>query len=416
MSGDHSARTPDSIAGVGAGWPFPLRLHGSATRARRHSRREVVHPQPQSDCTLPTQGVGKAPTEHGLDPVPRPPHGLNQKGQPGQKIRWWTPNSPQGVTASVGLNFLILFAGSVALAQAATVASEPAVLPPDVSTNQKYWMVEDAKEREKLPLYLTIPAAKPEELTPANGYPKPETFLTWHRSHGDNSGARYSALDQINRQNVTNLQVAWIYHSKDGSNAIQCNPIIVRDVMIVPTPGKFVVGVNAENGQELWRFKPEGRPGISRVDLLARQFFCKRTRSVLRRPISLCAESQKRPGDRPFWPRWTGRFCRAGRRMNLAPPRPGRPSLTIPSWCPDLKRMSGDLTSCRAGSAGPFIPCRTPANLATTPGIARKVTGPTIGPAWRWMRCAALLTSPRPGRSRISSGCGIAATIFLPIA
>src|SRR5208282_3840080 len=99
-------------------------------------------------------------------------------------------------------------------------------------------------------------------LTPANGYPKRKTFLTWQRSHGDNSGARYSALNRINRQNVTNLQVAWIYHSKDSSNAIQCNPIIVRDVMIVPTPGKFIVGINAENGQELWRFKPEGRPAF----------------------------------------------------------------------------------------------------------------------------------------------------------
>src|SRR2546423_9060188 len=68
------------------------------------------------------------------------------------------------------------------------------------STKRDYWAVEDAKAREKLPLYKTIPAAKPEELTPANGYPKPETFLTWHRSHGDNGGMRYSALKQINRQ------------------------------------------------------------------------------------------------------------------------------------------------------------------------------------------------------------------------
>jgi quinoprotein glucose dehydrogenase len=152
---------------------------------------------------------------------------------------------------------LVLFA--VVLAATTVVSTAQAVEP---STNQNYWAVEDAKAREKLPLYLTIPAAKPEELTPANGYPKRKTFLKWERSHGDNSGARYSALNQINRQNVTNLQVAWIYHSKDGSNAIQCNPIIVRNLMIVPTPGKFVVGVNAENGQEVWRFKPEGRPAF----------------------------------------------------------------------------------------------------------------------------------------------------------
>jgi quinoprotein glucose dehydrogenase len=126
----------------------------------------------------------------------------------------------------------------------------------------KYWAVEDPKEREKLPLYKVIPAARPEELTPANGFPKRETFLTWHRSHGDNGGTRFSALNQINRQNVTNLQVAWTYHSRDGSNNIQCNPIIVNGVMFAPTPGKFIVAVNAENGTEMWRFKPAGRPAF----------------------------------------------------------------------------------------------------------------------------------------------------------
>src|SRR5258705_11612776 len=87
-----------------------------------------------------------------------------------------------------------------------------AAQPSSISTNHDYWAVEDPKEREKLPLYKIIPAAKPDELTPANGYPKPETFLRWHRSHGDNGGMRYSALDQINRQNVAKLEQAWIYH------------------------------------------------------------------------------------------------------------------------------------------------------------------------------------------------------------
>ncbi len=132
----------------------------------------------------------------------------------------------------------------------------------EAQSAKDYWAVEDAAERERLPLYQTIPAAKPEELTPANGYPKRETFLTWHRSHGDNGGMRYSALDQINRQTVTNLQVSWIYHSRDGSNNIQCNPIVVDGVMFAPTPGKQVVAVNAETGAEIWRFKPTGRPAF----------------------------------------------------------------------------------------------------------------------------------------------------------
>src|ERR1043166_3194812 len=130
------------------------------------------------------------------------------------------------------------------------------------STNHDYWAVEDTHERKKLPLYKTIPAARPEELTPANGYPKPETFLTWHRSHGDNGGMRYSALAQSNRHNVRILEQAWTYHSKDGSNNIQCNPIVVRDTLIAPTAGQFMVGIKADDGTERWRFKPEGRPAF----------------------------------------------------------------------------------------------------------------------------------------------------------
>ena len=161
------------------------------------------------------------------------------------------------------LRAIVFFITLPTIGQAAQQNGAPAPqIISGVSTNHDYWAVEDANERLKLPLYKMIASAKPGELTPANGCPKPETFLTWHRSHGDNGGMRYSALDQINCRNVTNLQQAWIYHSRDGSNNLQCNPIIVGEIMIAPTPGKFIVGINGENGKELWRFKPEGRPAF----------------------------------------------------------------------------------------------------------------------------------------------------------
>ena len=170
-------------------------------------------------------------------------------------------NSISKISRSIGTLFLF-FTLSTPFPDERQSGSLKAQTAVEVPARRDYWAVEDAKEREKLPLHKVIPAAKPEELTPANGCPKPETFLTWHRSHGDNGGMRYSALDQINRQNVRNLQQAWIYHSGDGSNNLQCNPIIVRELMIAPTPGKFMVGINAENGKEMWRFKPEGRPAF----------------------------------------------------------------------------------------------------------------------------------------------------------
>jgi quinoprotein glucose dehydrogenase len=144
-----------------------------------------------------------------------------------------------------------------------------------------HWAVENAKEREQLPLYQEIPAAKPDELTPNQQLPKPESFQTWHRSQGDNAGTRYSGLTQITCQNVKDLQVAWTYHSKDGAGNIQCNPIIVHGVMFAPTPGKCIAAVNAATGEELWRFKPEGHPAFrgliywpGRADAGERVMFC----------------------------------------------------------------------------------------------------------------------------------------------
>lgn len=141
-------------------------------------------------------------------------------------------------------------------------SARPAGFNQAASSGKDYWAVEDPAERARLPLYQTIPAATTADLTPANGYPRPETFLTWERSHGDSGGARYSGLTQINRGNVTNLQTAWTYHAKDALGNIQCNPIIVNGVMFAPTPGKRVVAVNALTGEELWGFKPEGRPAF----------------------------------------------------------------------------------------------------------------------------------------------------------
>ncbi|PYJ06840.1 MAG: pyrrolo-quinoline quinone, partial [Verrucomicrobia bacterium] len=128
------------------------------------------------------------------------------------------------------------------------------------------WAVEDAKARAVLPEFQEIPAARAEELTAACGWPRVEAMTNWYRSHGDASSSRYSRLIGINRDNVKRLEVAWTYHSRDGSNNIQCNPIIVEGVMITPTPGHYLVAVNAENGEELWRFKPEMPKGAMRQE------------------------------------------------------------------------------------------------------------------------------------------------------
>lgn len=121
-----------------------------------------------------------------------------------------------------------------------------------------------------MPDSLVIPAAKPEELTRANGWPKPESFKRWDRSLGGPTSNRFSALTQIDKTNVAKLQVAWTYRSGDAKGNIQCNPIIVDGVMFAPTPGGFLVAVDAATGRELWRYLPQPK-GKRLEDAVARR-------------------------------------------------------------------------------------------------------------------------------------------------
>ncbi len=107
-----------------------------------------------------------------------------------------------------------------------------------------------------VPDTFMIPAAKTEELTRANGWPKMDDFKRWDRSLGGPTSNRFTALTQINKSNVAQLKPAWEYHSKDGTANIQCNPIIVDGVMFAPTAGWNIVAIDAANGKELWRFSP----------------------------------------------------------------------------------------------------------------------------------------------------------------
>jgi quinoprotein glucose dehydrogenase len=121
-------------------------------------------------------------------------------------------------------------------------------------------VVEDAAVRASLPEYQTIPAAADAALTPANGYPRGESYATWHRSFGDNSNSRFATLDQIDRENVAGLEVAWEYRFGDGKGNIQCNPVIVGDTLYTAAPKNTLIALDARTGSEKWRFQGRGRP------------------------------------------------------------------------------------------------------------------------------------------------------------
>ena len=72
--------------------------------------------------------------------------------------------------------------------------------------------------------------------------------------------ARYSALDQIDRDNVARLGVAWVYHTgdalPDAHTQIQATPIVVDGVLYTTTPALAVIALRADSGTLIWRFDP----------------------------------------------------------------------------------------------------------------------------------------------------------------
>jgi quinoprotein glucose dehydrogenase len=85
----------------------------------------------------------------------------------------------------------------------------------------------------------------------------------WRSYGNDERSTRYSPLDQITRDNVQNLQVAWSWKFDNfGSPAetvtTQATPLMVNGVLYF-TAGqrRTVVAVNAANGETLWTWRPD---------------------------------------------------------------------------------------------------------------------------------------------------------------
>ncbi len=88
---------------------------------------------------------------------------------------------------------------------------------------------------------------------------KTEELSTWRVKGGNPKGTQYSSLDQITKENVSRLTLAWEYKSGEADTAdnrsqIQCNPIIVNDVLYATSPTLKAFALDAATGKQLWRF------------------------------------------------------------------------------------------------------------------------------------------------------------------
>ncbi len=98
--------------------------------------------------------------------------------------------------------------------------------------------------------------------------PSADARRTWSVYGGGPDNIHYSSLDQINRDNVHSLKVAWTFDSGDQhpQSEMECNPIVVDGVLYATTPSGAVVALDAATGVQRWRFDTnEGLKLIGKV-------------------------------------------------------------------------------------------------------------------------------------------------------
>jgi glucose dehydrogenase len=84
----------------------------------------------------------------------------------------------------------------------------------------------------------------------------------WPNVGRDRGGARHSPLGQIDRSNVSRLQVAWTFDTEDFSDgkdlpsrsSFAATPLAIDGVLYIPSPMSRLFALDAETGEKLWVF------------------------------------------------------------------------------------------------------------------------------------------------------------------
>ncbi len=80
----------------------------------------------------------------------------------------------------------------------------------------------------------------------------------WDVYAGGKDRQAYSSLSEIDTNNVKNLKMAWVYHTKDAdkSSQIQTNPLIIDGILYGTSPQLKLFAADAATGKEKWVFDP----------------------------------------------------------------------------------------------------------------------------------------------------------------
>ena len=78
---------------------------------------------------------------------------------------------------------------------------------------------------------------------------EPQSWLTYSGSY---SSQQFSSLKQINRDNISNLKVAWMYQASKPAANLESSPIVADGVMYITEPPSTVTALDVRTGLRLW--------------------------------------------------------------------------------------------------------------------------------------------------------------------
>ena len=85
----------------------------------------------------------------------------------------------------------------------------------------------------------------------------------WVAYGGNDNGQRFSTLKQITKDNVSNLEVAWTYHTGDlrqdsdaSEYTFEATPLKVNGLLYICTPHNEVHALDPETGAVKWKYEP----------------------------------------------------------------------------------------------------------------------------------------------------------------
>lgn len=90
----------------------------------------------------------------------------------------------------------------------------------------------------------------------AEDFPKSASQADWSSYNGNTDETRYSLLNQINRDTVGRLGLAWSFDF-DDSHAQEATPLVVDGVMYVTSSWSKLYALDAATGKLLWKFDPK---------------------------------------------------------------------------------------------------------------------------------------------------------------